>query len=313
MPIKKQDIFAETKQEITAACKLLQQNSDLVGDFMMQQAMKAELRGFEKFVSLMNHEYVHFLLPDNGASVMDLIEGKSLSHVIKDYIAGSHLPFERVCFEFELSEELKSISNVRAVVVMAHEEMITDGTVRAIVLNTALQTNEKSVFGNKGSKYHASPNTQPSYIIIDENYLAKQTGEPCGLCISDGKTQVQNYHNKDHFTDTSMIVFQTVVAALAALSCSNVRIEKGFPPSLMDNKARIKKGHVPHTQKNFITFSVVTEIHGANPNKGSHTKKSTHIRRGHIRRYQSGKKIWVESTVINGGAGEVKPKKYKIQ
>lgn len=313
MPIKKQDIFAETKQEIAAACKLLKENSDLVDNFMTRQAMKAELGVFEKFVSLMNHKYVHFLLPDNGASVMDLIEGKSLSQIIRDYIAGSHLPFERVCFEFELSEELKNISNVRAVAVMAHEEMIADGTVRAIVLNIASQTNEKSVFGKKGCKYHAIPNAQPSYIIVDEDYLAKQNSEPWGLFMSDGKTQVQNYHNKDPFTDTSMIVFQTVVAALAALSCSNVRIEKGFPPSLMDNKARIKKGHVPHTQKNFITFSVVTEIHGENPNKGSHTKKSTHIRRGHIRRYQSGKKIWVESTVINGGAGEAKPKKYKIQ
>ncbi len=79
MPIKKQDIFAETKQEIAAACKLLKENSDLVGNFMTRQAMKAELGVFEKFVSLMNHKYVHFLLPDNGASVMDLIEGKSLS------------------------------------------------------------------------------------------------------------------------------------------------------------------------------------------------------------------------------------------
>ncbi|WP_277200483.1 hypothetical protein, partial [Veillonella seminalis] len=46
---------------------------------------------------------------------------------------------------------------------------------------------------------------------------------------------------------------------------------------------------------------------------GDGPKKATHIRRGHIRRYEH-KSIWIEQTIINANNKEpLKPKKYRIK
>lgn len=303
------DIFADTKQALTDLKEAI--NSRPISQYSkMGQIIHAEKRVIEKFEGLLAHKYVHFELPNNGARLIDLIDGKVTDDIVKNYILGSHLPFERVSFEFELAEDIANKSKLRAVVVLAHEEYI-DGNVRAIILNIISQGKDKLMWGK--SKYKAIANAQPAYIIIDENYTSNNQNDVWGIFQPDGKTRANSYAIDDSFTEAATIATHTVIAALAALSCSNVKIEKGFPPSVTDNNKRAKKGIVQYTQKNYITFSIESEVHGTNPNKGSNTKKATHIRRGHIRRYQSGKKIWVESTVVNGGVGQASPKKYKVK
>lgn len=307
--LKKIDIFADVQQSLI----------DLKESFLsrpvspytpMGQMIQAEMGVLNRYEKLLENEYVHFELPNNGARLIDLIDGKVTEDIVKNYIMGSHLPFEHVSFEFELNDDLANRSNIRAVAVLAHEEYL-EGNIRAIILNIISQSKDKTLVGK--AKYRAIANAQPAYIIIDEDYLTRHPDDVYGILKSDAKTRAGEYQNKDEFTEAATIATHTVIAALAALSCSNVKIEKGFPPSLMDNKKRAKKGIVQYTQKSYITFSVESEAQGSNPNKGSQAKKASHIRRGHIRRYRTGKKIWVESTIVNPNKGQATPKKYKVQ
>lgn len=311
---KKIDIYADAKQFTLASLNVFREFGSGGGLGNAGAYLDAEFGIMECFAKLMEKEYVHFELPDNGARLYDLVSDKSTSEIIHEFIAGSHLPFPNVCFEFELSKELAEKSQLRGYAILAHEDQLeTDhGLVRVIMLNIISQSNLK-VSPAIGAKYQAVCNSQAAFVVVDEEQLQAHPKFTHGILMPDQKTIVSGYTNKDAFTEAAEHAIQTVIAALAALSCSNVKIEKGFPPSIVDNNKRIKKKIVPYTQKHFITVASVVESHGANPNKGSSSKKATHIRRGHIRRYQNGNKIWIEATIINGGAGEAKPKSYKVK
>jgi len=45
---------------------------------------------------------------------------------------------------------------------------------------------------------------------------------------------------------------------------------------------------------------------------GSHRSPREHLRRGHIRRLEDGRKLWINATVVNAGVGGKVSKDYRI-
>jgi hypothetical protein len=50
-----------------------------------------------------------------------------------------------------------------------------------------------------------------------------------------------------------------------------------------------------------------------NGRSGGHRSPREHLRRGHIRRYENGARIWVNATVVNAGIGGRVSKDYLLR
>jgi hypothetical protein len=106
----------------------------------------------------------------------------------------------------------------------------------------------------------------------------------------------------------------TILELCEALSCSNVhhRVIESIDPAV--NQRRIKDGKVPMYETrtlwidvpNFDNVSV--EWQG-----GTHRSPRQHLRRGHIRNLQSGKKVWVNATVVGAKENGFIRKDYAIK
>ena len=100
-----------------------------------------------------------------------------------------------------------------------------------------------------------------------------------------------------------------VLSFLNALACSNVR------PVRVDQKQpkRPALGALP-----FDSFHVLTIAApggggtGETRPGGTHRSPREHLRRGHIRRYENGRKVWINSMVVNAGKGATVGKAYRM-
>lgn len=104
-----------------------------------------------------------------------------------------------------------------------------------------------------------------------------------------------------------------VLELIEALSCSNV---KTSPLSVRKvNKSSKKKG----TVSPFDTYHILTVTGREGCTEDSEGTESTdksrreHLRRGHIRRYKTGLKIWIQSCIISAGVGGVVTKDYVMK
>lgn len=91
-----------------------------------------------------------------------------------------------------------------------------------------------------------------------------------------------------------------VLELIEALSCCNVSHE--HLPARKMSKNAIKKGAIPFDSYRVLTIG---KINNSKEFKGDSIGRSPreHLRRGHIRRVSDGRKIWVNSCVVNAGVG----------
>ena len=95
-----------------------------------------------------------------------------------------------------------------------------------------------------------------------------------------------------------------VLELIEALSCSNVRHEP--LPVRKLNKAAAKRGALPFDEYRVLVVSAPGKDgtdQGRSVGAMAHRSPREHLRRGHIRTYQTGRKIWVNSTLVNAGVG----------
>jgi hypothetical protein len=101
-----------------------------------------------------------------------------------------------------------------------------------------------------------------------------------------------------------------VLSLLNALACSNVRAER------IEQKQpkRAKQGALPFDSFHILTIEAPGGRDGNGGRIGSagHRSPREHLRRGHIRRYESGLKVWVNATVVNPGQAVV-GKAYRMK
>lgn len=103
-----------------------------------------------------------------------------------------------------------------------------------------------------------------------------------------------------------------VLGLVEALACSNVTHEP--LPVRKLNKSAAKRGALPFDEYQVLVINTSKKEQKKTKGLGGerHSPRE-HVRRGHIRTYESGKKIWVESMVVNGGIGSVINKDYKVK
>lgn len=87
-----------------------------------------------------------------------------------------------------------------------------------------------------------------------------------------------------------------VLLFLNALACSNVHATK----SAASNKP--KKGALPFDDYHILTIAPAQSLVNQ-PRYSEHRSPREHLRRGHIRRLEDGRRIWVNATVVSAGRG----------
>lgn len=106
--------------------------------------------------------------------------------------------------------------------------------------------------------------------------------------------------------------FKAVAELLEALACSNVVAE------LKPNQKRLKgrrPGELPYDDYHELVVHVsgVKSVNLNDPSEEGITKRREHLRRGHIRRYKTGLKVWVQAHVVNAGSAGKVTKHYKVK
>lgn len=98
---------------------------------------------------------------------------------------------------------------------------------------------------------------------------------------------------------------------LNILQCSNVKIERTEPKKL----GKKIKSALP-----FDTYHTIMIDTNSKPSSGANVGQSgdrrsprEHIRRGHIRKLENGKKIWINSQLVNGNSLNKVEKSYRVK
>lgn len=102
-----------------------------------------------------------------------------------------------------------------------------------------------------------------------------------------------------------------VLGFLGMLSCKNVE-QSTHQKVSPKNAQRVKSHKLPIYETKILTLKpTVAQVSGIVSGLGSHASKRQHLRRGHIRRLESGN-IWVNSCVVGDASKGVINKQYKM-
>ena len=120
---------------------------------------------------------------------------------------------------------------------------------------------------------------------------------------------------KEHAYYNMMDEANAVLELIEALSCSNVTHDA--LPVRKQNKKAAKRGALPFDEYRVLTIrsSSSTQPNHTNGNLSflKHRSPREHLRRGHIRTYADGRKIWVQNCVVNAGTDGVINKQYNVK
>lgn len=105
--------------------------------------------------------------------------------------------------------------------------------------------------------------------------------------------------------------FWATISFFNALACKNVHIEKS--PAKSTKQGKKVKTALPFDDYHFLTVDVPGKAGVRSEGLGgSHRSPREHLRRGHIRRLDSGP-IWVNACVVNAGIGSKVGKSYLVR
>lgn len=101
-----------------------------------------------------------------------------------------------------------------------------------------------------------------------------------------------------------------LLSTINALRCANVHVERSDPKK---RTGKTSKNPLPFDSYHILTVDPYrNRLPVGGFGSGSHRSPREHLRRGHIRRYENGARIWVNATVVNPGKGGVVSKDYAI-
>jgi len=98
-----------------------------------------------------------------------------------------------------------------------------------------------------------------------------------------------------------------VMDFLAAMHCSNIRLEKKQARRL---GRKATKGALSFDSYHYLTVDVPGKSSAQGEAFGERRSPREHIRRGHIRRLSDGRAIWINATMVNAGIGSRVDKGY---
>jgi len=110
------------------------------------------------------------------------------------------------------------------------------------------------------------------------------------------------------------VMVLAVLELCEALACSNVDSEVIEPFDQRKNARRIKQGKLPlyETRRLVIKAPLTRSADGHVQGDSNRQGPREHLRRGHIRRLQDGRRIWVQSCVVGSRENGVIHKTYAV-
>lgn len=275
-----------------------------------------------------------FMLPDGGRLLNDNLKGIPESF---------HLPFPEIVIEYTVSDDptgtnvfdqlkhkVDQVSSTKRIIYAKEDQ---DGTITIISI---LHLQEPT-----GPRWSVYPGVAVLIPITPEEREAKGeeplaffgeevAGSPLEINYEYGIKLLEGYSdtvkmNLDNAQMTHMVEsmrldlhgeIHTLLEFVEALSCSNVRCAKFR--SRVVSTTKLKDPYKDHVYNVLMVDSTPVGMSNSE-NTTSHTNHDgsrhprEHLRRGHIRRLQSGEKIWVQAHIVNPGVGGVVEKSYAVK
>lgn len=225
-----------------------------------------------------------FNLPDGGR-----ILGDKDYRAIDDDLELS-LPFERVALEYMPISAKGGLDDLHP----------TDGPFVAKTI-VFLQQDETHIYGRPCWVFRHAPNKWHVYgeFALPRKGVIAERDPVLGARIF---AQLENGLVARDVMDE----IGATIDFLNALACSNVVTER------IDPKRGAKtKGVLPFDSYHVLVIKPRASS-ARDGSSGSHRSPREHLRRGHIRRLESGIKIWVNATVVNAGIGYRVNKDYRV-
>jgi hypothetical protein len=152
----------------------------------------------------------------------------------------------------------------------------------------------------------------------DKDYI-KLSGLPISVCKNMLDQAFKGQENEQARYKAALRDIGSELLALLelceALSCSNIKHEVMEYYDAKMNQRRINDGKVPLYETRTLWLDAPgTIVKGNNDGLGgTHRSPRQHLRRGHIRRLQNDKKVWVNSAIVGAKNGGVICSNYAIR
>ncbi len=136
-----------------------------------------------------------------------------------------------------------------------------------------------------------------------------RTAYPCEIT----RTEAGFHYETDARSESAGAIQTAHAMALNAfyiLGCSNVQTEDHAAPAAL-NKKRAKSGKFPVLEYKTLVLKPGAPRVAGQSMGGTHASPRVHLRRGHVRRIQSGRRVWVQACVVGSTHGMIL-KDYKV-
>lgn len=126
----------------------------------------------------------------------------------------------------------------------------------------------------------------------------------------DGGFHYERIGYDERNTEFTMLMHARAMNLFYILGCSNVETEDNPAPAAL-NKKRAKAGKYPVLEYKTLVLKIDAPRTSGQASGGTHASPRVHLRRGHVRRLESGRRVWVQACVVGSTHGMVL-KDYRI-
>lgn len=262
------------------------------GNLLTAAQSRTALAAVSAYDTVTNHHPVRFVGP---AGFADKFEGSPdwRDSEFSDYMQGLSpfdiaelMPFDCIALEGDLwPDELRGIFLGRSPLLLLRKSQDARGVT---ITSTSIS-------------HHGSLSSKVRTLLADQSLLVMSGAGGCTaydtpLSSGDNRNQSKN-------------MLFAAMYFLTILNCSNVSTE------IRRSAGGRKKGKTPLCSYTYHTLVVDPQherVAGAVDVMGERRGPREHLRRGHIRRYSTGKSIWVNSSVVNQGTTGRIEKDYRV-
>jgi len=237
---------------------------------------------------------VHFNIPCNG-EIFD--KDRSYKGLVN---LSLKLPFPFISLEFDTNSESRFLRNGK-VVVVAYEEEET--------VETLCIFNLTGLWHRNNFWFSISKDWDRSVERKGNGYVGQEI-----LMVDEGSNVLEKEKAMyDYARINCHLGAQSVLSLCEALACSNVStsiIQKAAPPLVAQKRER--KGKLPIYETRMLTIDSTNQGGGTGTIGGTHASPRTHLRRGHIRRLDDNRRIWVNACVVGKSGNGIIDKQYAV-